>query len=75
MKTHLIIQKNKDNFDDIWNSERYRLVRSELLKNKFKEFSTCKDCLIWSASTSNIEKGKDYIKTYNETMETYEFLN
>tara|TARA_B100000242_G_scaffold281458_1_gene241755 strand:+ start:82 stop:1620 length:1539 start_codon:yes stop_codon:yes gene_type:complete len=65
---------NVDNFDDIWNSERYRLVRSELLKNKFKEFSTCKDCLIWSASTSITEKGKDYIKTYNETMETYNFF-
>ena len=60
--------------EDIWNGERYRKVREELLDNRFKEFPVCVNCKIWSASTSLVEEGVDFRRTFNETMETYQFL-
>ncbi len=60
-------------FDSIWRGERYSIVRHELLAGKFDSFPICKDCEIWSASTALKEETFDYIRTYNETMETYEF--
>ena len=60
-------------FEEIWVSPRYGQVREELLNNRFKEFKTCADCQIWSASTSLQERGNGYVRSYNETMETYEF--
>lgn len=65
---------NTHDFGEIWKSERYRTVRKELLQNRFEEFTTCKKCPIWSASTNLIEHGKDYIRNYNETMETISFV-
>lgn len=65
---------NTQGFDEIWDSDRYKTVRKELLDSKFEEFSTCKQCAIWSASTNLTEYGKDYVRTYNETMETITFI-
>jgi radical SAM protein with 4Fe4S-binding SPASM domain len=66
----------KDNsFDEIWRSPSYMEVRKELLKNKFEQFEVCQNCEIWSASTSKTEITNEYIRNYNETMETYEFLD
>lgn len=60
-------------FETIWAGEKYRTVRSELLNNEFEKYSVCKDCTIWSSSTSLVEVGEGYKKTFNETMETFEF--
>ncbi len=60
-------------FDEIWESEHYRNVRKELLLNKFEKGSSCEKCLIWSATTSFTDYGKDYVRVFNETMETYTF--
>lgn len=59
--------------DQVWNGAQYRQVRKELLENKFDKFPVCDNCEIWSASTSLVEVGKDYKRTFNETMETYQF--
>ncbi len=64
---------NLQDFDEIWNSDRYKKVRSELIKNDFKDFSTCNTCQIWSAATSITEQKKGYTKVYNETMERLNF--
>lgn len=61
-------------FEEIWVGERYRTVRKELLMNKFEEFTTCKYCSIWSATTNLMEYGKDYVRSFNETMETITFV-
>ncbi len=58
----------------VWDGDRYRKVREELLDNTFDQFPVCVNCEIWSASTSLVEEGKDYRRTFNETMETYQFL-
>ena len=60
--------------DEIWTGNNYRKVREELLDQSFDKFPVCKDCEIWSASTSIVEEGKDFRRTFNETMETYQFL-
>ena len=64
----------EQSFDQIWTGDRYRLVRSELLANVFQEFDVCRNCQIWSASTSMTENRGGYRRTFNESMETYEFL-
>jgi MoaA/NifB/PqqE/SkfB family radical SAM enzyme len=64
----------EQSFTEIWTGDRYSVVRSELLKNHFKDFAVCRNCAIWSASTSGVEDGPGYRRTYNETMETYQFL-
>ncbi len=66
---------NYQDFDEVWKSDRYKKVRQELLTNNFEEFSTCKKCPMWSASTNIREYNKDYIKNYNETTETITFMN
>lgn len=66
---------NTQDFDEIWSADRYRTVRKELLDNKFEEFTTCKRCPIWSASTFQTEYGNDYVRSFNETMETITFFN
>jgi MoaA/NifB/PqqE/SkfB family radical SAM enzyme len=64
----------KNSFDEVWRSNRYNMVRKELLSNSFKVFeSSCKDCMIWSASTQNVEVNQDHTVMYNETMKTYTF--
>lgn len=65
---------NTQDFDEIWSSAKYRTVRQELLRNKFEEFTTCKRCPIWSATTNLTEYGDDYIRSFNETMETIIFV-
>ena len=65
---------NQKSFDQIWNSDNYKRVRQELLNNKFQEFSTCSKCPIWSASTILNEYSDDYVKSFNETMETITFI-
>jgi MoaA/NifB/PqqE/SkfB family radical SAM enzyme len=64
----------KLSMEEVWDGERYRKVREELLDNNFNQFPVCVNCEIWSASTSLLEEGKDYRRTFNETMETYQFL-
>ena len=59
--------------EEIWAGERYRKVRSELLENVFNDFDVCSNCDIWSASTSLVEESPIYLRTFNETMETYQF--
>ena len=59
--------------EQIWRGEEYRKVRQELLDNSFDKFPVCINCEIWSASTSLVEEGKDFKRTFNETMETYQF--
>jgi MoaA/NifB/PqqE/SkfB family radical SAM enzyme len=61
-------------FEDIWRSKRYTQVRRELLDNQFDDFQVCRECEIWSASTSQTEVTDNYVRTFNETMETYKFL-
>lgn len=65
---------NTQDFDEIWNSKQYRTVREELLNNKFEVFTTCRRCPIWSASTNLTEYGNDYVRSFNETMETITFV-
>ncbi|MFX1491049.1 MAG: radical SAM/SPASM domain-containing protein [Promethearchaeota archaeon] len=65
---------HEQSFDEIWSGARYRTVRSELLKNKFKEFDICGDCEIWSATSYLSEENPSYVRTYNETMETINFV-
>lgn len=65
---------NTQDFDEIWSSDRYRTVRRELLNNEFEEFTTCKRCPIWSATTNLTEYGDDYVRSFNETMETITFI-
>lgn len=60
-------------FEGIWTSEKYRKVRDELIKGHFEEFQVCADCEIWSASTQAVEVGEGYVRTFNETMTTYQF--
>lgn len=63
----------EQSMDQVWNGAQYRQVRKELLENRFDKFPVCVNCEIWSASTSLVEEGKDYKRTFNETMETYQF--
>ena len=66
----------EDNLDDVWagkNGKGLYKVRKELLENRFEEYDVCVDCPIWSATTSIVEKTEKYMRTYNETMETYVF--
>lgn len=65
---------NQQSFEEIWLGDKYNQVRRELLENFFTEFDVCSDCHIWSASSYIIETTKEYIKSYNETMETINFL-
>ena len=60
-------------FGAIWKGQQYEIVRKELLENKFDQYKICQDCTIWSASTTLTEEGEGYIRSYNETMETFEF--
>lgn len=62
-----------DDLDAIWQSEKYSTVRKELLDNNFEDFEVCRKCNIWSAHTSLVEHGDGWVRTYNETAETYEF--
>lgn len=62
-------------FERIWTSEKYRKVRDELIKGHFEEFQVCADCEIWSASTQAVEVGEGYVRTFNETMSTYQFTD
>ncbi|WP_374300578.1 radical SAM/SPASM domain-containing protein [Ferrovibrio sp.] len=64
----------EQSYEDIWAGERYREVRGELLRNSFDKFKICEGCAIWSASSSAIERTPTYERVYNETMETYSFL-
>lgn len=61
------------NFDEIWESSRYKKVRNELLNNEFDQFPVCADCFIWSSSDSRQEQTEEYVRNYNETMETFTF--
>jgi MoaA/NifB/PqqE/SkfB family radical SAM enzyme len=65
---------HEQSFDEIWSGARYNKVRSELLRNKFKEFDICGDCEIWSATSYLSEENLGYVRTYNETMETINFV-
>jgi MoaA/NifB/PqqE/SkfB family radical SAM enzyme len=60
-------------FAEVWNGNRYKSVRNELLNNSFKEFDVCRKCQIWSASTSLSEDHPHYKRQYNETSETITF--
>ncbi len=67
-------QVPEQTMDAVWKGAEYRKVRQELLDNSFEKFPVCANCEIWSASTSHVEEGKDYRRTFNETMETFDFL-
>lgn len=60
-------------FEDIWHGEQYAQLRRELIDNKFREFSICADCEIWSATSVGREVAEDFERTFNETMETVVF--
>lgn len=60
-------------FESVWSGPKYRTVRKELLDNTYEHYTICQDCSIWSASTALTEEGNGYKRTYNETMETFEF--
>lgn len=64
---------NTASLDAVWTGERYALVREELLGNRFEDFDVCSDCEIWSAGTMLTEEGPGYVRTYNETLESYTF--
>ncbi len=63
----------QEDFEAVWTGERMSRIRRELLRGEFREFDMCRDCLIWSATSSFIETGPGYVRQYNETMETYTF--
>jgi len=56
---HRIYQTSQKNLPDFLSSQIRSLARV--------------DCPIWSATTSIVEKTEKYMRTYNETMETYVF--
>lgn len=60
-------------FPSIWTGPQYKTVRQELIDNQFEQYPICRDCTIWSATTSLVENRGVYTRTYNETMETFEF--
>lgn len=64
---------NKEEFKNIWNGTRYKDLREELIRNSFKQFSTCSNCQIWSAHSHFVEESGTYTKDFNETMATYTF--
>lgn len=64
---------DKQSLDEVWHGADYRQVRKELLGNSFKQFPVCAKCEIWSASTSLVETRETFTRSFNETMETYDF--
>ncbi|WP_414661008.1 radical SAM/SPASM domain-containing protein [Horticoccus sp. 23ND18S-11] len=59
---------------EIWQGDAYRRLRSELIKNEFREFEVCKKCGIWSASSYFEERTATYSRSYNETSDTIRFI-
>jgi MoaA/NifB/PqqE/SkfB family radical SAM enzyme len=66
---------HQEPFENIWQDKPYATARKELLAGHFNQFGVCRNCSIWSASTTHREVGNKYIRTYNETMETYAFVD
>jgi len=60
--------------DRIWSGERFARLRKEVLTNTFDEFTVCRDCCIWSATSSVQENRGDTVRSFNETMETFIFI-
>jgi hypothetical protein len=64
---------NQSTFEEIWHGKEYNNVRKEVLKNSFKKYKVCEDCFIWSSRVRFSENKEDYVRTYNETIETFSF--
>lgn len=64
---------SKNSFDEIWEGKEYSTVRKELLDNKFRDFKTCENCEIWSATNYFKKETDEYEITYNETTEVFTF--
>ena len=65
---------NDQPFETIWSGPRFARVRRELLDGRFDEFTVCRDCCIWSATSTINEDHGDLVRSFNETMETFTFV-